>query len=218
MKELIKQCHTEKLKDTQQKAPLNKDDIQFLLKLQQEMNTQDHVCQADPRFWMVRDTKRIYGFDSDYASDYEYVHDTETIGENNKALFEWLQRYIKENGIINNEDNQILAFSYIQGEIMANIIHEDHDIVEELCDTDDVIYALKEHFDIDIQIVYYQDIEFNVPDTLFLTQIDCLQHIQRNHYHYTDKVHPYAMTAWRDPRIEQLYKLLQTKDWSAIKL
>ena len=30
--------------------------LDFLKELQEELNTQDHQCQADPRFWVVRET------------------------------------------------------------------------------------------------------------------------------------------------------------------
>lgn len=33
---------------------INKEDIEFLKELQNEMLTQDTICQADPRFWVVQ--------------------------------------------------------------------------------------------------------------------------------------------------------------------
>ena len=37
---------------------ITEQDIECLKQLQHEMNTQDTVCQADPRFWVVRGTVR----------------------------------------------------------------------------------------------------------------------------------------------------------------
>jgi len=37
------------------KRPITTEEIQFLIELQREMNTQDHVSQADPRYWVIRD-------------------------------------------------------------------------------------------------------------------------------------------------------------------
>ena len=37
--------------DLTEKHVLTEEEIRFLLELQKEMNTQDHVGQADPRFW-----------------------------------------------------------------------------------------------------------------------------------------------------------------------
>lgn len=43
---------TKRHEDTTEKRQLLKDDIDFLVNLQREMNTQDHLCQADPRYWV----------------------------------------------------------------------------------------------------------------------------------------------------------------------
>ena len=53
-------------------------------------------------------------------------------------------------------------------------------------------------------------------DTMFLTLRECKEHIARNSYHYTDP-HPYAMTAWRSPQVERLWKILQEVDWNKLR-
>lgn len=40
---------------------INEEDIEFLRNLQHEMNMQDTVGQADPRFWVVMETVRQWG-------------------------------------------------------------------------------------------------------------------------------------------------------------
>lgn len=40
-------------KEEPQLRQITRDDIEFLAALQDEMNTQPHQCQADPRFWVV---------------------------------------------------------------------------------------------------------------------------------------------------------------------
>ena len=47
-----------------QKREMTREDIIFLTSLQKEMNTQDHVSQADPRFWVIRGTERKYHIDA----------------------------------------------------------------------------------------------------------------------------------------------------------
>lgn len=44
----------------------------FLKELQQELNTQDHVCQADPRFWVVMERFNEPCWD-EQADSYELV-------------------------------------------------------------------------------------------------------------------------------------------------
>ena len=39
--------------DKPQLRQITREDIEFLAALQDEMNTQPHQCQADPRFWVV---------------------------------------------------------------------------------------------------------------------------------------------------------------------
>ena len=48
---------------------ISKKDIEFLKELQHEMLTQDTVCQADPRFWVVQQKVRTYGIHEDYGID-----------------------------------------------------------------------------------------------------------------------------------------------------
>ena len=74
---------------------MNQKDKEFLKELQHEMNTQDTVCQADPRFWVVMETSREYGVSDDYCDgrvlvleDCEY----ETMDE----LYEFLKELINE--------------------------------------------------------------------------------------------------------------------------
>jgi hypothetical protein len=52
---------------------------------------------------------------------------------------------------------------------------------------------------------------------MFLTKRECKEHIERNHYHYNDTVHTYAMTAWRSPQVEKLIKILQTENFGEVK-
>lgn len=48
---------------------------------------------------------------------------------------------------------------------------------------------------------------------MFLTQIDAENHLRANHYHYSEDAHTYAMTAWRDPRMDKLIEILQEVEW-----
>ena len=48
---------------------------------------------------------------------------------------------------------------------------------------------------------------------MFLTNKSCKEHIRLNNYHYSSDAHSYAMTAWRSPEVEKLFKILQEVDW-----
>ena len=47
---------------------------------------------------------------------------------------------------------------------------------------------------------------------MFITKESCKNHIRLNGYHYHNP-HTYAMTAWRSPEVEKLWKLLEETDW-----
>lgn len=48
-------------KDPFQRKLMTKEEVDFLLQLQKEMNTQDSLGNADPRYWVIRDWDKTYG-------------------------------------------------------------------------------------------------------------------------------------------------------------
>lgn len=183
---------------------MNKEDIKFLKDLQQEMLTQDCVCQANPRFWVVMQTVRQYGVDSDYGIDGSIITSIEDgdLGidaDDMKEIYDWLI------------ENFEVDCKFEDGFIYIN--NEDEDI---LSDSDDIInYLESEGYD-RYSIVNYRDNEEIVQDTMFLTYRECNEHIERNSYHY-NKPHPYSMTAYRSPQVERLYKILQETNWDELE-
>ena len=55
-------------------------DIGFLCELRDELNTQDTVCQADPRFWVVRGSRWEPCWEG-HAERFSLCEDGERIGE-----------------------------------------------------------------------------------------------------------------------------------------
>lgn len=58
-------------KDTVRKHRLQEEEINFLMELQKEMNTQDNVGQADPRFWVILGSEKIYSDRDSFEEDFE---------------------------------------------------------------------------------------------------------------------------------------------------
>ena len=50
---------------------------------------------------------------------------------------------------------------------------------------------------------------------MFLTHEAAIEHLKRNDYHYSDKAHTYAQTAWRSQE-EKLWNILQTVDFDKL--
>ena len=55
------------------KEKLSNDDIKFLKELQKELNTEDNVGTANPRYWVIRQPERIYHLDEDAADYYVFI-------------------------------------------------------------------------------------------------------------------------------------------------
>lgn len=174
-----------------------RDSLEFLEHLKHEMLAQDTVGQADPRFWVVMHTKRVYGIESEYHIDGTIItcnEDPETEVETDmKSIYEFLT------------DDLDINCDY--GEGIIHVIDDN----EDLTDLDEVMDYLGD----DYYLVNYRDEEEIVKNTFFLTKDECEKHIQRNSYHY-NKPHPYAMTAWRSPQVEKLYKIIQNMDWLSL--
>jgi len=170
---------------------MNKD-IQFLKDLQHELKTQDHNCQASPRYWTIGDYKMIpcpEGYQEEYhvgAPNREYY------GSLNELLDQ-----IKEEGFEDLSDEAIEDFEEIACEVSA-------------------IEWLKEHYDEDADLIPVVEEHFVHPNTMFLTKAEAKKHLELNHYHYSSKAHTYAMTAWRAPKVERLIRILESFDWDSI--
>ena len=60
---------------------LSSEDIQFLKDLSYELNTQDNVGQANPRFWVIMDYKKDYGDEFDGGTAIYDVDEYELVCE-----------------------------------------------------------------------------------------------------------------------------------------
>jgi len=166
---------------------LSNEDIEFLKDLQHELLTQENDCQADPRFWAVAENKRDFGYDPDYA-DGEVMCGCD--GETWDTPEEFLE-FLIENEYIK------------RGDIKEDYDYDFSELLELVDDCDFYTCGYRDNFDV------------ITPDTMFITKKSCQEHIAKNGYHYKQP-HTYAMTAWRNPEIERLYKILKEIDWDSI--
>lgn len=179
---------------------LTKKDIQFLLDLQFQMNTQDTVSQASPRFWVVREDWKEWGIDSSCADDCCICDE-----DGNEYYSETLEGTIK----LLLEDYEIGKY-----EVLSNgglEIYED-DYTHDIYSLEDIVSYIDEKFNEELNVCYFKETKRIVPNTMFLTLKECEDHIERNHYHYNNGK-PYAMTAWRSPQVAKLYEILENVVW-----
>lgn len=195
-----------------EKRKLTEEDIKFLINLQKEMNTQDHIGEADPRFWMIRETERIYNVDSD-ADGFEIYNESSCNSYSEDEFYDYLgdtilpELYPEEDGytytMFQNEDNDIELTIYLNGEPE-----------ESLDSTPDIIEHLNDN-GYEFKICWYREISVLNGNGFFLTHKDAQEYLKHKAHHYSDDAHTYALTAF-SPEIEKLYDILHKVDFESL--
>lgn len=202
--------------DTVKKHKLQEQEIEFLTKLQKEMNTQDNVGQADPRFWVIKGSEKVYGIETGCEDGSELVLDTETVATDMISAAE----YIRENLLSEINDTDGIQRSI---ELEKSFFHPS--IVVKWKEDDFEDYIMFDHMEevadwlnemgYEFCVANYRVEEKIYPNTMFLTQKAAEDHLKSNYYHYSADAHTYAMTSWRNPETEKLWKILREVDWEA---
>lgn len=184
---------------------INKKDIGFLKELQHELLTQDHVCQAAPRFWIVQGTVKEYNIDSRYGCDGETLVNTYDGWQEIAESLEEAYKYLTEEF----EESEKYKFELISDSIEV-YRDELEDNTEFLYDLEDVVNFINSHYEDErYEVCCYRNVDKNYENTMFLTNRECKEHIKTNYYHYPKDAHSYAMTAWRSPEVEKVWNILE---------
>ena len=191
---------------------LTEDDFDFLIELQHEMLTQDHVGQAAPRFWAVATNKyqELGTMDCFDGTNLYSSSEGDILCEGDmKSIIEY---------VTNRYSEELEGYTFIDENVCFKVEFDEGE-EETFFDSDELLEFLIDHDIIDDshEIVYYRNTHHIYPDTMFLTNRSCKEHIAANHYHYADDAHSYAMTAWRSPEVEHLWDILDKIDWKAMK-
>lgn len=189
------------------KRKITPEEIDFLISLQKEMNTQDTCGNADPRFWVIKGEKRIYRAENNAGGWIVIDNDSpsDILATNEKELFEYIKDELMPD--INEDMGNIWEIKFDYGQVLIKNIDEEYK------GTSEVVEWLNEYTIGKYEQVYYDTIDKIYSDTLFLTQKAAENHLKLNHYNYDKNAHTYAMTAWRSPEVEILWKILQEVDW-----
>lgn len=183
---------------------MKKEDIEFLKELQNEMLTQDHVSQANPRFWVVMQEVKDYWVNDDADGIFIYsCQDGESVFE---GSLEEATKWIKKLDGIQDCKYDVCYVEFIYEEEEFSI-----------GDADDLQSFLDEYDKDNYSVGEYRIRQEIVPNTMFLTNRECKEHIKSNRHHYGGSAYCYAMTAWRSPQVERLYEILENTDWKSIK-
>lgn len=206
--------------DKTEKHKITDSEVSFLRDLQKELNTQDTLGQANPRFWVIKGTEKLYHVDD--ADGYElYDSDCcEVLADSTKEICEYINENLLEDINSNRLSGEEYTVTFKQGilgydKIVVRWLDggcEDDEMIEELEDLQEINGWL-ENQGYDYQIIPYKIVPKIYENTMFLTQIDAENHLRANYYHYSEDAHTYAMTAWRDPRMDKLIEILQEVEW-----
>lgn len=180
---------------------MKKKSIEFLNELKEELNSQDPVGQAHPRFWVIM--------------DYKWEPTADGCGER----LAYFMFDVNENTSIKEEEVIDELLAYMGTEKLEETIKEatGWEGVKEFKRFYDTWY-LDELLDcINFPCGYVKAEEilesYIVPNTLFFTNREAKEHLEKNKHHYSSKAHAYAMTALRSPQMEKLMNILMTEDF-----
>nr|DAN48024.1 MAG TPA: hypothetical protein [Caudoviricetes sp.] len=206
--------HLKYHEDTVVKEKLSNDDIKFLKELQKELNTEDNVGTASPRYWVIRQPERIYHVDKDEADYFMFIDD-----DYEELTLEELKNYLEDvyDDNLKNVDikDGVLTFEYLNEfseEIERYTIDFNNLPLESGYSVDKVLELLE----LEVDVVYYKEVDETVDNCMFLTQIDAENHLRANDYHYHEKARTYCMCGWRSPRFERLINILSKTDFDSM--
>ena len=204
--------HLKYHEDTVVKEKLSNDDIKFLKELQKELNTEDNVGTANPRYWVIRQPERIYHLDEDEADYVEFFDEHNSHELTLEDLKEKLEDLGDDNLKSVKVKDGVLTFEYFD-EWLEEVEEYKVDYDNYYTDGKDKILELLES---DVSVAYYKEVDATVDNCMFLTQIDAENHLRANDYHYHEKARTYCMCGWRSPRFERLINILSKTDFDSM--
>lgn len=193
--------------DTTRKRPFSPDDLLFLAALQHTLNTQDNMGNADPLFWVIRQSVDV-ACAPDEADKISFI-DKDGNGEVADGLDAFVE-YLKEH---HADDVRIRRDRVIGGWSVSAIGDGNAEYVTE---PDEMIDALESAGIYRYCLGYSRKEPAVAKDTLFLTHRACEDHLRNYGYNYAPDAHAFAMTAIRSPEYARLLSILKEIDWGSV--
>ena len=194
--------------DNVTKRSLTYDDLTFLKELQKELNTQDTVGEADPRYWVLRGTENIYHVDEIFADGFVLGYDTEIVAKTFSEALAILERNFNYLFWTDKDEYGLEVIRY-------SIPGDKSEEIHTLSYMDQIVELLKT-VDESFELVGYEERRETYSSTMFLTHKAAVDHLNRNDYHYAKDAHTYAETS-PDPNMEKLISLLHEVDFDEVE-
>jgi hypothetical protein len=172
--------------DEFEKHPITREEINFLTMLQEEMNTQDFIGQADPRFWVIRDYDRIFG---------------ENLTNPDGVIVYIAKEPAFTYDYFGDKKFRDVVYDYFMQKCPDAAPHMD---LSNVYNADSFLNEFKDTIIGGIDFIEYQIIPRY--SGMFLTQKAAEEHLRANYYHYSKDATTYAMTAWRSKEADMLYE------------
>lgn len=194
--------------DTTEKRDISQEDIEFLKKLQLEMNTQDTTGTADPRFWVIKGSERVV--DNEDPDELVLQVDGSTVTSTTEETVKYLNDNILPDCNIDRENCKIeTGYTW---DFKLTYTEDGEEEYEDLSTQEVNEFLANNGYD-DVMIIGISIRPFMYPNTMFLTEKEAREHLKRNYYHYSEDAHTYCMVAWRSPEVEKLWKILRETKW-----
>ena len=200
--------------DNVQKRPLTPDEVSFLKDLQKEMNEQDTLAQADPRYWAIMDEKEVYGSQDGYPVIIIDEEEFRSFPQMQKYLQSVAEEVYADRCAVKVEVEDSIFCDVGKASIMVRS-EPCGPFEEETCfyEFDEAAEWLEENAGRSATVTTVETVRVLRDSTFFFTNRAAKQHLKENAHHYSDNAYTYAMTAWRNPEAEKLWKILQETDW-----
>ena len=193
--------------DTTEKRDISQEDIEFLKKLQLEMNTQDTTGTADPRFWVIKGSERV--INNEDPDELCLQVDGSTVTSTTEETVKYLNDNILPDCNIDRGCKIETGYTWDFKLTYTEDGEEEYDDLS----TQEVNEFLANNGHDDTMIIGISIRPFMYPNTMFLTEKEAREHLKRNYYHYSEDAHTYCMVAWRSPEVEKLWKILRETKW-----
>lgn len=166
---------------------------EFLRNLRHELNTQDNCGNREPVYWLIKESYTEPTL-KDYADAGWLIHDderNEVAGEAND---------------IKSAKEYILSHTWLRSssKLLNDFKKED--------DPEHLLWILDRMHIHTYRFIWLKHTERYANDAMFITLQDCKDHIAKYGYNYKNP-RPYANTACRSPKYEQLLKIIKEIKW-----
>ena len=194
---------------------IREEDLQFLQKLQHVMRTQDTCCQAEPRYWVIMDTEQLCNVVAEDADESYLTYRGNIVAKSLDEIKKLILGMKKD--ILEKEGYDELVITEVETPFRyLNVYMADEGYEEELRidDAEDAAIFLNDTFENeDYDVIYTKKVQKPAKGPLFMTKAAAEEYLQKYGYNHSKDAHPYAMTAYRAPEIERLWKIVEETSW-----